>query len=855
MASDKRVIELESTSLVENGYVLLDSESGGSKKYLLDTVASPQRDGLMSAEDKAKLDDIPDDAEANVIDVITVNGTQLVPEGGTVDITVPTNTSDLNNDDGFITTETDPTVPAWAKSPSKPSYTASEVGALQADTFIPTKTSELFNDSGFLDGEGPFDATKLTGTVPAANLPSYVDDVIEGYYYNSKFYQESSHTTEITGETGKIYVDLPTNVSYRWSGSAYISIGKVLEYASQAEAEAGSNNEKVMTPLRTKQAIAATTDAALSATSENAVQNKAVKSALDLKANLNSPTFTGTPTGPTAATGTNTTQLATTAFVQQEISSVKSDIEDLEDALVELAGDVAGHEQRLTNVENRLNAAQSLRKGSDGYYVNESITAYFARNFDGKIYGYSEPKTTATEVTKTGANAGLANPTLGTATVAGSSTYRYRGPFQWEAAKGHVDPDGVPHIKVIRGVDSDEDWDACDENVWSIRPICWWYDDDSGSAEIGLVSDTWHQGLEPNPHAYLPDGTLRPYMLAPRYELGFENGIGVSKSGMKCYGRNVSHNSLITLLDYANTGYSGKSVYEQWYDVFFSRMIYGTKDFQTIMQGCTSYTLQYHPAIAETGVKRVILTNAQANNLLVGSTMMMGNQAAASTDRNSANCYNVFDGLVISSIEAYDSSNKAVYFDTDTTFDTDPAYLLSTAPWHSGSCDDMDWDGSPTNPQSAKEVAFFQGCEILHGATEILAGVIISNDGTTGWTPYTVEDTRNDATSLTSNFVSCGDPLPTDTADSWKYPKYVSSHKGLMYGTDTGGSTTTGASDGHYTNKLATVGIREWRSSGDLGSGRDAGPSYVFGRDGVGYAYWRIWSRLSGVGRGYTQSS
>ncbi len=44
---------------------------------------------------------------------------------------LPTKTSDLVNDSGFITsyTETDPTVPAWAKASTKPTYTASEVGA------------------------------------------------------------------------------------------------------------------------------------------------------------------------------------------------------------------------------------------------------------------------------------------------------------------------------------------------------------------------------------------------------------------------------------------------------------------------------------------------------------------------------------------------------------------------------------------------------------------------------------------------------------------------------------------------------------------------------------------------------
>lgn len=47
-------------------------------------------------------------------------------------ITTPTKTSDLTNDSGFITgyTETDPTVPSWAKAATKPSYTASEVGAI-----------------------------------------------------------------------------------------------------------------------------------------------------------------------------------------------------------------------------------------------------------------------------------------------------------------------------------------------------------------------------------------------------------------------------------------------------------------------------------------------------------------------------------------------------------------------------------------------------------------------------------------------------------------------------------------------------------------------------------------------------
>ena len=62
-------------------------------------------------------------------------------------------------------------------------------------------------------------ATKLTGTIPQANLPSYVDDVLE-YNGQSNFPEE--------GESGKIYVDTSTNRTYRWGGSSYVEISSSL---------------------------------------------------------------------------------------------------------------------------------------------------------------------------------------------------------------------------------------------------------------------------------------------------------------------------------------------------------------------------------------------------------------------------------------------------------------------------------------------------------------------------------------------------------------------------------------------------------------------------------------------------
>ena len=75
-------------------------------------------------------------------------------------------------------------------------------------------------------------ASAITGVIDASHLPSYVDDVLEGYLSNSKFYKtkgsDNTYTGEITGETGKIYVDLDSNKTYRWSGTAYVVISETL---------------------------------------------------------------------------------------------------------------------------------------------------------------------------------------------------------------------------------------------------------------------------------------------------------------------------------------------------------------------------------------------------------------------------------------------------------------------------------------------------------------------------------------------------------------------------------------------------------------------------------------------------
>jgi hypothetical protein len=98
------------------------------------------------------------------------------------------------------------------------SYATAAQGA-KADTALQPGTA-ISNVTGLqtaLDGKQPSGtyATLVGGTVPASQLPSYVDDVLE-FATLSAF--------PATGETGKIYVATGSNKTYRWSGSSYVEI-------------------------------------------------------------------------------------------------------------------------------------------------------------------------------------------------------------------------------------------------------------------------------------------------------------------------------------------------------------------------------------------------------------------------------------------------------------------------------------------------------------------------------------------------------------------------------------------------------------------------------------------------------
>ena len=495
------------------------------------------------------------------------------------------------------------------------------------------------------------------------------------------------------------------------------------------------------------------------------------------------------------------------------------------------------------------------RDTQTGHYTNASLADWWARQADGEEYGYAQPKGSTVTETKLGANASIANPTPGWVGHPAIDPYIANkcGPFIHYDVNGGANADGTNYVDAIRDIDSSFKLDGTNGEVLSMTAALYEKYDESGENEtIKYVSDTPHDGYKHQPFAKLPDGTYRPYMLYPKYigVKGADNKMH-SWSGYKPWNRSVSHNSLITQCDTATTGKSGKSVGDDWYMKEMHNLKYATKNSQSVFAGCTGYSYQYSPAVAETGVTRVILTNAQAANLVVGSAMMLGTHTGTSNDRGTNYNYDVFDGVKILSITDYDENNKAVNMDTETTFDTDTTYLFSTSPWFSGSLDDVEGDGaiSQAGLTNGKEPYVIQGIECAMGLTEILGNVIISNDGTSGWVPYVNFDSKNEATSLTSDYESTGVALPTTSSDGWKYPTHAIERNGLIYGKDNDATSSTGLCDGHYTNKMETTGTREWRSVGNLASGSNAGAYYVHANSVLTNTYWNIGSRVSVIGR------
>lgn len=492
-------------------------------------------------------------------------------------------------------------------------------------------------------------------------------------------------------------------------------------------------------------------------------------------------------------------------------------------------------------------ALEAMARGSLLSYDEEAgeysgVDRWMRSMRDGRIYSVKVPTGSAVACVKADANAGVAVPTPGTNSAASIDPYAALAPFFHIDVNATVDADGVPHVTAMSG-DGMFARTGGNGNVWVLAPVLFWKiaDDEEGAYTVISISDTQLPGFSPQPGAMLPDGSLRPCMLYAKYAMSTYDGEAASVSGAQPRTRDVSHNSLITICKTATTGYSGRTVADDWYLKVMFLMKYATKNSQSVFQGCTSYNIIKPVTVSVNNQSHVIV--AKSAGYVVGSAVMIGTQ---NTDRGNAAAHDVLDYGVIKRIESHDDSNDKLILDRAATTSVNN-YVL-TAPWPTGCCDGVQGDGSPTSRTNGKEPFVMQGIETAMGMYEVMSGVALKYDGSS-CNVMVLHDTKNEASSISSDYVDTGVDLPADSTEGWKYPVRLSNANGMIVGTGSGASSTTGVCDGTYMKAASTVGSYEFRALGVLSDGSDAGLWFVGGSSALSAAGWYVGSRLSGTGR------
>ncbi len=244
-------------------------------------------------------------------------------------------------------------------------FTANASSNKTANIIVPTKTSDITNDSGFITKE----VNDLTNYTKTSDLPNVATSgnfadlqnkptTISGYGITDAYtktevdnkissvykYKGSVATYENLPTTGQIVGDVynveSNGANYAWDGTTWDKLGETIDlspYLLQTDA------------------------AATYATITN----------LNKKANTASPTLTGTPKAPTAAAGTNTTQIATTAFVQNAIAAYSITLTATNPALTASSGICTW---TISNTLNNADVICSVREVSTGEEVFASIT-------------------------------------------------------------------------------------------------------------------------------------------------------------------------------------------------------------------------------------------------------------------------------------------------------------------------------------------------------------------------------------------------------------------------------------------------------------------------------------------------
>ena len=247
-------IELDSTKVViKKGYVNKNSGVYDNNQPLYELINLPastsEKAGVQTAADKKLFDSLPDKFITNIkqgpksIDrvILTKNISSYSLENGVyqvrdeiADIVAATKTTAgvMSAQDKINLDETLPNAIAKEVQDRKDAIAALKSSSNASIKALEKKHDDFVATKGQANGFASLDDN---GLVPSSQLPSYVDDVIEVYatydisetgkLSNIKLYSDPDHANPITGESGKIYLNITQGeppYQFRWSGTQFV---------------------------------------------------------------------------------------------------------------------------------------------------------------------------------------------------------------------------------------------------------------------------------------------------------------------------------------------------------------------------------------------------------------------------------------------------------------------------------------------------------------------------------------------------------------------------------------------------------------------------------------------------------
>lgn len=541
--------------------------------------------------------------------------------------------------------------------------------------------------------------------------------------------------------------------------------------------------------------------------------------------------FTDTVYDDTAITGRVST-------VESNITAMQTVLDNKQDIISDIATIRSNASSAKTASEGNASAIAEIKSNE----LLNGIETYYALRRSGVKYSVQIPKfekNQSSTCTKTGINATL-KYVPSTDTDAGTDDYENIPLFQWVHVIYKRYSDGAPYPVAIEGTKEYDDLlsaGACD--VGSMQMSFYVSLDSSNEAYDTLtISDLPFEGAVIWSECRRANGDILPWCIGSSYYSSKGDDNLLHSLPNRRPENFQSYNNMCDNYPKKGAGYQGAGTERTTFSYIFMTIKGGTKNIQTLFQGCTNYSFQYTCAVAETNVKRVIVTESQGANFVIDASVTLGTNSSNNDRGNSATFSISKDAKVLSKekVTINGTDYIAINLDLTTPITTTTSTLISSIHWRSGSTDKVfcHRDGSYVSNTDAKHPFRIQGREYRVGGWDVASDTMFQLTSTGRDIYVWPKGTKHVKDSKTGAIKVGTLPLANDC---WIGDLTFDPVTGVYWFTVRGKDSGTGLGDYFQAGGTATDTLREYLIGGRLGRGLSSG-FYLDAGLGLSGALW-----------------